>query len=182
MLNKSVARRYAEAFFSIAKEAGKVDEYQIELEKVVDTIETTENLQDYLAHLLIPANDKKNVVGKIFAGNISQVTLNFVQMIIDKRRELYIAIILEEYKDMADEARNIMKAELISAQEVPEEEVVSLAEKLSVSSGKKIQLQQVVDPSLIGGVKIRMGDKIIDATVAKKLQMLKEKLKQVKIS
>jgi len=103
-------------------------------------------------------------------------------MIIDKRRELYIATILEEYKAMADEARNIMKAELISAQEVPEEEVAGLAEKLSVSSGKKIQLKQVVDPSLIGGVKIRMGDKIIDATVAKKLQMLKEKLKKVKIS
>jgi RNA-directed DNA polymerase len=57
-----------------------------------------------------------------------------------------------------------------------------LAEKLSVSTGKTVQLQQTVDPALIGGIKIRMQDQIIDATVAKRLEMLKEKLKQVKIS
>jgi methionine--tRNA ligase beta chain len=84
MLNKSVARRYAEAFFSIAREAKQVDEFELELDKVMEIIEGTENLKDYLAHLLIPAKAKKEVIGKIFAGNISQVTLNFLMMIIDK--------------------------------------------------------------------------------------------------
>jgi len=182
MLNKSVARRYAEAFFSIAQENNKVDDLQLELEKVVEVIETTENLKDYLAHLLIPAKEKKDVTSKIFTGNISQITLNFVLMIIDKRRETYIGVIADEYKDMADEARNIMKAELVSAREVSSDEMSILAEKLSVSTGKTVQLKQVVDPALIGGIKIRMGDQIIDGTVAKKLEMLKERLKQVKIS
>ena len=182
MLNKSVARRYAEAFFSIAREAKQVDEFELELDKVMEIIEGTENLKDYLAHLLIPAKAKKEGIGKIFAGNISQVTLNFLMMIIDKRREAYIPVIVEEYKELADEARNIMKAQLISAQEVSADEMKVLAEKLSVSTGKTVQLQQTVDPALIGGIKIRMQDQIIDATVAKRLEMLKEKLKQVKIS
>lgn len=182
MLNKSVARRYAEAFFSIAREANKIDEYQQELEKVVQTIDTVENLQEYFAHLLIPAKEKKEVVKKVFTDQISEITLNFLLMIIDKRRESYIGLIVEEYQDMADESRNIAKAELIAAQEVPDDEIKVLAEKLSASTGKTVQLNQVVDPSLIGGIKIRMGDQIIDATVAKKLAMLKEKMKQVKIS
>jgi F-type H+-transporting ATPase subunit delta len=168
MLNKSVARRYAEAFFSIAREAKQVDEFELELDKVMEIIEGTENLKDYLAHLLIPAKAKKEVIGKIFAGNISQVTLNFLMMIIDKRREAYIPVIVEEYKELADEARNIMKAQLISAQEVSADEMKVLAEKLSVSTGKTVQLQQTVDPALIGGIKIRMQDQIIDATVAKR--------------
>ncbi len=70
MLNKSVARRYAEAFFSIAREAKQVDEFELELDKVMEIIEGTENLKDYLAHLLIPAKAKKEVIGRY-----SQATL-----------------------------------------------------------------------------------------------------------
>lgn len=182
MLNRSVARRYAEAFFSIAQEQNKIDQYQQELEKLVQIIEETENLKEYLAHLLVPANEKKEIVAKIFADHISSTTLNFLNVLIDKRREAYITTISLEYRDMADESRNIAKADLIAAQEVSEEDVKMLAEKLSASMGKTVQLKVLVDPSLLGGVKIRLGDQIIDGTVAKKLAMLKEQLKQVKIS
>lgn len=182
MLNKSVARRYAEAFFSIAREAGKVDEYQQELELVVRAIDETDLLKEYFAHLLIPAKEKKELASKIFAGQISQATLNFVSIIIDKKREAYLALITEQYTDMADEQRNILKAEMYSACEIPEGDVNELAERLSASTGKKVQLKPMVDPSLLGGIKIRIGDQIVDATVAKKLEMLKKAMKQAKIS
>ena len=182
MLNRSVARRYAEAFFSIAQEQNKIDQYQQELEKLVQVIEETENLKEYLAHLLIPAKEKKEIVAKIFTGQISDTTLNFLNVLIDKRRETYLTAVVLEYKDMADEFRNIAKADLVAAQEVSEEDVKMLAEKLSASIGKTVQLKVSVDPALLGGVTIRLGDQIIDGTVAKKLEMLKEQLKQVKIS
>ncbi|HQA06582.1 MAG TPA: F0F1 ATP synthase subunit delta [Syntrophomonadaceae bacterium] len=182
MLNRSVARRYAEAFFSIAQEQDKIDQYQQELEKLVQVIEETENLKEYLAHLLVPAKEKKDIANKIFTEHVSATTLNFFNLLIDKRREVYLNAILDEYKEMADESRNIAKADLVAAQEVSEEDVKMLAEKLSVSMGKTVQLKVSVDPALLGGVKIRLGDQIIDGTVAKKLEMLKEQLKQVKIS
>ncbi|MBC7074569.1 MAG: F0F1 ATP synthase subunit delta [Syntrophomonadaceae bacterium] len=182
MLNKSVARRYAEAFFGIAQGAQKIEDYQQELEYVVQVIDEVENLKEYFGHLLIPAKEKKEVVRKIFAERISQTTLNFLLLIIDKRRESYIGLIAEEYKLLADEARNITKAELVSAQEISDEEIKSLSEALSATTGKTVQLKPTVDPSLLGGVKIRIGDQIIDGTVTKKLEILKEKLKQAKIS
>ncbi len=182
MLNKSVARRYAEAFFKIAEEAGKVNEYQTELESILSTIESLEDLKAYLAHLLIPAKQKKETVSRIFADSVSPVTINFISLIIDKRREQYLTAIVDEYCDMADEARNITKADLISAQAVSDEEVAVLAEKLSASTGKTVQIKQSVDASLIGGIKIRVGDRIIDASVAKKLSMLNEQLSKIKIS
>ena len=182
MLNKSVARRYAEAFFGIARETNKIDEYQAELEKIVKTIEETDQLKQYLSHFLIPAKDKKETMQKIFGNQVSSMTLNFLLMVIDKRREQYLGAICSEYEAMADESRNIQKAELITAREVTDADVKTLAEKLSASTGKTVILKTTVDPSLLGGVKIRMGDRIIDGTVAKKLQMLKENLKQAKIS
>lgn len=182
MLNKSVARRYAEAFFSLAQEANKIDEYQTEMEKILATLEEVPDLKSYLGHLLVPAKDKKDILVKIFAGQVSQMTLNFLLMVVDKRREGYLGVIVDEYKTMADEFRNITKADLISAKEIPTDEVEVLAGKLSASTGKVVQLRQVVDESLIGGVKLRIGDRIIDATVAKKLEMLKDQLKKIKIS
>lgn len=182
MLNKSVARRYAEAFFSIAQDHSKIDQYQQELELVVDAIKGSDILREYLDHLLIPAKEKKENITKLFGDKVSQITLNFLLMVIDKRREAYIEAIVEEYKELADISRNIAKADLISAQEVSEDELNTLAQKLSASTGKTVQLKQVIDPSLIGGVKLRIGDQIIDGTVAKKLEMLKTQLLQVKIS
>lgn len=182
MLNKSVARRYAEAFFSIAREAERIDEFQQELQFIVNTIDELENLKEYFNHLLIPAKEKKEIAGKIFSGKISPMTMNFLMMVLDKRRQAYLEFILEEYGCMADEVKNITNADLISAQEVPEAEVMLLAEKLSASTGKKVQLKQKVDPSLLGGIKIKIGDQIMDGTIAKKLEMLKMQLKQAKIS
>lgn len=182
MLNKSVARRYAEAFFSIALEQDKIDQYQQEFEKILVKINEIENLKEYFAHLLIPAKEKKELVVKIFADEISQLTLNFLLMVIDKRRETYIELIYSEFEEMADEARGIKKAEITIAKDIPDEEVKVLAENLSRSTGKKVQLKLNVDPALLGGIRIRMGDQVIDGSIAKKLEILNESLKQAKIS
>ena len=149
---------------------------------IVDTINETPYRREYFEQLLIPAKEKKDIAGKIFAENISDTTLNFLMLLLDKRRQAYLDSILEEYMSMADEIKNITKGELISAQEVPADEVKALAEKLSASTGKQVQLEQTVDPSLLGGVKIRIGDQIMDGTIAKKLEMLKSQLMQVKLS
>ena len=182
MLNKSVARRYAEAFFSIAVEANKVDDYQAELGKIVQIIKETEGLGEYFAHPLVPAKQKKELATKIFTGSVSPLTLNFLLLVIDKKRETYLEVIHQEYEDMADESRNIRKAELISAMPVSEQDVQILAENLSRSTGKTIKLALSIDPTMIGGLKIRIGDKIIDASVTKKLEMLKKNLTAAKIS
>jgi F-type H+-transporting ATPase subunit delta len=108
--------------------------------------------------------------------------LNFLLLILDKKRETYLELIFKEYEEMADESRNIKKAELISAMAVSDEDIKTLSETLSSSTGKTIQLKLIIDPAIIGGIKIRMGDKIIDASVAKKLEMLKNNLKSAKIS
>ncbi len=182
MLNKSVARRYAEALFIIAQQENKIDEYQGELQKFVAVFNETPYLKEYLSHLLIPANDKKKMVVENFATDLSPVVLNFIQLLIDKRRESYIEVILEEFVEMAEISRGVRTAELFSAQEVDENVLTSLVDKLSKATGKTIRLKVSVDPSLIGGIKLKVGDQVIDGTVAKKLQLLREDLRKIRIS
>ncbi len=182
MLNKSVARRYAEAFFSIAQEAGKIDEYQDELGKIVQTIEDIPDLKAYFAHPLLPAKEKKEIAKQVFGSAVSPLALNFLLLILDKKRQDYLGLINKEYVDMADLSRNITKAELISAMPISDEDLNTLSDNLSRSSGTTVQLRVSVDPSIIGGLKIRLGDKVIDASIAKKLEMLKRSLQTAKIS
>jgi F-type H+-transporting ATPase subunit delta len=182
MLNKSVARRYAEAFFAIAQERNLIDELQVELLEVADTIANNKDLAAFMGHVLIPPKDKREVVAQLFAGKISDVTLNFLNVVIDKRRANYIAAIAEEYKALADQSRNIVKADVVSAKPVTEQEVAELEKTLSAATGKTVKVSMNIDPNLIGGIKVRIGDRIIDASVVKKLELLKSDLMNVKIS
>ncbi|MDD4802739.1 MAG: F0F1 ATP synthase subunit delta [Syntrophomonas sp.] len=182
MLNKSVARRYAEAIFSIAHEADKIDDYQVELGKIVQSIGEIDGLQEYFEHPLVPPKEKKEIAKQLFSAEVSPIILNFLLLVLDKKRQTYLELIYKEYEEMADEYHGIKKAEVISAMPVSDAEVKALAETLSRSMGKTIQLKLTIDPVLLGGVKIRMGDKIVDASIAKKLEMLKKNLKTAKIS
>lgn len=182
MLNKSVARRYAESFFAIAQEQNKIDEFQNELELVASTVASSAELQGFLAHVLIPPSEKKDILNKLFGGKIAQTTLNFLFVVVDKRRAAYIGVIYNEYKNMADESRNVLMAEFVSAKAVSQDEMAELEKALSAATGKTVRLSLSIDPSLIGGVKVRVGDRVVDASVVKRLDMLKSNLKKVKIS
>lgn len=182
MLNKSIARRYAEAFFAIAQENNKIDAFQEELSLVVRTIADNPDLKTFMLHLLVPPAEKKSIASKLFTGKISDITMNFINLVIDKRRTAYFEAILQEYIVMADESRNILKAELVSAKPVTNDDVAEIEKAFSSVTGKTVKLNLTVDPSLIGGVKVRVGDRVIDASVKKKLQLMETSLKQAKIS
>ncbi len=181
MLNKSVARRYAEALFEIAQETDNVDEMQKDLELIAETIDSYDELKSFMFHPLIPPREKRDVVNKLFGPHVSEMVLNFLYVVIDKRRDTYIGAMAEEYKDMANEYKNVLFADLISAREVSDEDVQVLKEKVAAATGKSVDMEVSIDPSLIGGIKMRIGDRIIDASVKKKLELLRDDLKKARI-
>jgi F-type H+-transporting ATPase subunit delta len=182
MLNKSVARRYAESLFAIAQEQNQVDEFQKDLGQIADVIDSSQELKDFMAHVLIPPVAKKDIVARFFTGKVSATIFNFLNLVIEKRRAEYIGAIYAEYRDMADESHNVLKAEFVSARKVSDEDVSELEKSLSAATGKNVRINVIIDPSLIGGVKVRIGDRVIDASVLKKLERLKSSLQRVKIS
>jgi len=182
MLNKSVARRYAEALFSIAKEENNIDQYQNQFKLVIDTVKEIEGFKEYLDNFLIPGAEKKQLLKRIFASELAAKMLTFLYIVVDKKREVYLELIYHEFVELADEFRNIKKAELFTAREISDADLNALAENLSKATGKTIRFQHRVEPELIGGIKIKIDDKIIDATIKKRLQLLGENLKFAKIS
>ncbi|GAW93834.1 F0F1 ATP synthase subunit delta [Calderihabitans maritimus] len=178
MINKAVARRYAQALFSVAREKDLLEDLGNELRLIIDTIHANEKLLKIFQHQRISSTDKKELFIELFKERVSQTALNFLQLLFDKQRERFLEQIYEEYMAMANEARNIFEAEVRSAVELSAEDVKVLEDKLSRMTGKRVKVKTQVDPNLIGGVVVKLGDRILDGSVANRLKMLEEKLKE----
>ncbi len=181
MLDQKVARRYAEAVFSLAKEQNQIDLYQQQLTLVLDSLEAVPELKSYFCNFLVPNQEKKDILEKIFKEDLNENILHFLFLLVDKKREANFESIVAEFAILADEARNIKNAEIYTAQELPKRELRALEMRLTKATGKKIRLNAHVDPELLGGVKLRIEDKIVDATIKKRLQLLGTAMKKKQV-
>lgn len=176
MIERRVVRRYATALFGAAQKAGIIDKVESDLGLVSYTVENSPQLMDSIAAPVIPANTKREIMQTIFAGKIDEVTLNYLYLLVEKRREEAILQTEEEYIELANEARGVLVAEVTTAVELDKAQETALAAKLSVVTGKMVNLNLAVDPSIKGGVIVRIGDKVIDGSIKGQLEALRENL------
>lgn len=181
MLENVVARRYSQAFFAIAQEQSSLDRLEEELKTVVNTINDNKELKRVMDHQLVSPEEKKAIIEKIFSGEISETTLNFLDVVIDKYRATYIPAIYEEFVSYANAARNMVDASVKAATELSDADLENIKARLSAVTGKTVRLQSKSDPSLIGGVVVRIGDKVIDGSITGRLDKLKENLLQIEV-
>lgn len=179
MLRGAVGSRYAEALYSIAEANGTVDKVEEEIKAISELVNANKELQKILYHPRITAQDKKDLLKSILDGKVSDITANFLYLLVDRQREAFLGDIVEFFTDLANKARNIAQAEVSSAVELSKDEKKKLAEVLGKITGKKVQTIYSVDASLIGGVVIRIGDKVIDGSVRTRLANLREHLRQI---
>lgn len=179
MLKGAVAGRYAEALYEIAVANKIVDKLEEELRAVISLLEAEPNLKKVLYHPRITAAEKKDVLKALLEGKISEVAMNFLYLVIDRQREAYLADMVEVFVDYANKARNIVDVEVTSAVELNKDDRKRLVKALGKMTGKQVRVNYSVDPSLLGGIVARIGDKVIDGSVKARLQSLKEHLRQI---
>lgn len=179
MLRGAVAGRYAEALYDIASKQNLVDTIEAELKAVEVILAENTDLQKVLYHPQITAADKKELLNQLFKGKVSDVTGNFLALLVDRRREAFFGDIVAEFVSLANVVRNIVAAQVASAVELNDKEKGNLDQILAKLTGKKVQTSYAVDPSLIGGVVVRIGDKIIDGSIKTRMATLKERLKAI---
>ena len=176
MLNLQLARKYSKAMFELAQEEGKLVPYGKELASVKKDLGSAPQLKGYLANPQIQRQDKKELLKKLFEGELSKTVLNFLYLLVDKRRiELFDAI-EDIYRSLSNEARGIVVADVTSAGELTSSQQEKLRQKLASVTGKEVTLRTHLDESLIGGVVVRIGDKRIDGSVRGRLQEMTAQL------
>ncbi|MFQ3549371.1 MAG: ATP synthase F1 subunit delta [Armatimonadota bacterium] len=177
MIEKRIVRRYATALFKAAKDEGVIDRIESDLGLVAYVIEMSPELMNTIKSPVVPKDVKKNIVKSVANDRLHPITLNYLYLLIDKGREEAILDTEQEYLDLANEERGVVTAQVVTAIKLDEEQENLLKEKLKKMTGKNIHLVKVAIPEVLGGVLIRIGDRVIDGTIRGQLDKMKENLK-----
>jgi len=174
-----IAKRYADALFEVSQELNKIQPIQNELQFIAACLKEYPEVDLLLKSPLVQLQEKKDIFTQIFNQQVSKEVMNFLFILLDKRRQGYIKAIIEEFKVMADAVRNEAEAIAYTAETMTQSDVLELQAKLSATSGKKVKLKNVVNKDIVGGVLIKLGDKVIDGTIKSRLEQMKNQLTQI---
>lgn len=164
---------YAKALLEFGKESGNLDKLVDELEAVVSAVDGAEGFKDALDSPRINLDQKVALLDKAFGGKIDKGLANFLKVVGRKGRFDCLGSIASSARKMQNEMSGRVQAILTSATEVESDVKDKIAKKLSAVLGKEVKLDSVVDPKIIGGVVVRIGDTVYDASVINKLDQVR---------
>lgn len=177
MIPGVIAKRYATALLELGSEAGQLDTLVEEITNASNAYETSTELQNAFENPLIPLPAKKGILTDIVARlGLGATAGSFLGLLVDRRRIRALPSIATRLREMADLRRGIMRAEVLTAMPLPEEYFEKLQRELERITGRKVALDRKLDPSLICGVLIRVGDTVYDGSLIARLKQLKSSL------
>jgi len=172
----AAARRYAEAAFDLGREHHSLPQWDADLGIVRETLETDPRLMQLLTNPETPLPDKQRLVGRLFEGRVSPLTRNLLDLLLLRGRIAIAPQVQEAFGDLYLDFQGIAYADVTTAVSLDAAEEVRVVEQLTRLTGKQIRLRTHVDPDILGGFVARVGDQLIDATVATQLRQLKSRL------
>jgi F-type H+-transporting ATPase subunit delta len=178
-----VARRYARALFAIGQENGEAElkKYGNDLLQLVEVLKSAPELVKFFRNPVFTVAEKKGVMTKVMAKTAPcKVIENFCFLLADKGRLDCLADIQAYFSVILDEVQGIVRGDLITAIELTEPLKKKIKEDLEKQSGQNIVLEYGVDPDILGGLKLKIGDKVLDASIRAQLDILKENIKRGK--
>lgn len=172
----NVGRVYAEALLELATEQGVVDELADQVQSLLPTIVSGGELHRLLANPAIGDDERGQIVKRVFEGKVHDLLYKMLRVLGDKGRLGSLPEFAGGFLLAVAEARGQVDVQATVATELSATELDQVAQQIGKALGKTVSLKQKVDPSLIGGMKIKVGDQLIDASVASQLQSMKNKM------
>lgn len=172
----TVARNYADALLALGRKAGDASGWGTMLRQVANAISEDLTLQRFLESPRIPAEHKVGMLTRALGDRVPRIFMKFIQALVHNRRQTLIPAIADEYDTLLDASNGIVHARVTVARETSDEERTAIAARLSTATGKQVVPHLQIDPSIIGGVVVRIGDTVMDGSLRRKLAMLRRKM------
>ena len=179
-LLNTITTPYAEAFLQVANAAGETEAVIGQARSLLEVWDSSPELRDALASPVLEVEAKKAVLVGLFGEQVTPIFLNLLKLLADRKRIGILDAVLERLLELYREQNNIALATVTSATALSESQQASVAEKLKAVAGTdKVEINLQVDPSLIGGFVLRVGSKVIDASLSGQVRRLGLELARV---
>ncbi|PZR62479.1 MAG: F0F1 ATP synthase subunit delta [Chloroflexi bacterium] len=175
---ETAARRYAEAAFQIAAADGALDRWERDLPMLGAAL-ADEQLRTFVEHPAVAYAEKERVLRLIVPDDVGREAVSLVLLMIRRGRPGAIPATVERFAELLRRERGIVRAEVRTAIALDDVERRAITERLAALTEKRIEIHEVVDESLIGGIAVRIGDRLYDASVRSRLERLRARLAAV---
>lgn len=166
------AIRYAKAILDIAQTSGKAEAVNSDMKSIVNAVSESSELKEFLASPIIKMDVKKSALSEIFS-NVQNETNSLFHLLFENKRFEILEAIAVQYNRLFDESNGVEVAKVTTAFPITPELEIKVLAKIAEFSNKKITIENIVDPAIIGGFILRVGDRQYNASVANKLGELK---------
>ncbi|MBR0126789.1 MAG: ATP synthase F1 subunit delta [Firmicutes bacterium] len=177
MAELAVDLTYGTALMEAAQDVGKQQEILEEGQQIVEILQNEPDLKAFIDYPAISADEKKKALQEIFEGRICQELMNFLFVLIDKRRAGRFERIIRVYRDLLEKEEGVSYGVVYSVEKLSEDRIAQLEEQTSRLLKLNVKLENEIDPKLIAGVKIMVEGKLIDASYRKKFEEMASQLK-----
>jgi F-type H+-transporting ATPase subunit delta len=177
---EEVAEVYARALFEVASERGVLDTVHEQLGQFADAMSADHQVETFFTSPYLSTAEKKEGLVRMIEG-ADETFMNFLETLVERRRMPEIFHIRARYEELWDSERKLLPVEVTSAVGLDEETVRSIGERIGRGTGNTIQLTTVVDPDILGGMVLRVGNVVLDASIRNRLNQLRKEVAQARL-
>lgn len=172
----AVFQRYAKALLEAAESQGELERVSRDVAGVIGLIDASEDLKRLLESPMVHPKSKRGALEALFKDRVAPLTLNFLLLLVDRRRERATGDILHRFMAYLDEREGVVTAEVRSVQPLTQGQQEAMREKLSSYLNSRVRLQMEVSPGIKAGFVARVGDVVFDGTVETQLRQLRARM------
>jgi F-type H+-transporting ATPase subunit delta len=173
----TVARNYAEALLALATKADNRDGFASMIRDVANAMTTDLTVKQFMESPRVSYEEKNAVLAKAFGDRVPRVFLRFLETMVHNRRQMLIPAVATEYADLLDEAEGRVHADVTVARPVDDVEAQRIGAQLSKVLGKTVVPHVSVNPAIMGGVVVKVGDTVMDGSVRRRLSVLAQRMR-----
>jgi ATP synthase F1 delta subunit len=172
---EQIAQVYSRSLFEVAKEQGKLDEVREQLGQIADAISENRDLQVFFFSPYLSTEEKKEGLHKALEG-ADETLLNFLELLVEKHRMPAIFRIRRQFDELWEEENRRLPVTVTSAIDLDESTVRQIGDAIGEQTGRSIELTSKVDPDILGGIVVRVGNSILDASIRNRLEQLRKQV------
>jgi ATP synthase F1 delta subunit len=174
---EEIADVYARALFEVAEERGTLDDVHDQLAQFSDALSENRNLMQFFFSPYFSTDEKKSALERAIDGGNPEF-VNFLEALIERHRMPVIFRIRDRYDHLWEQARKLLPVEVTSAIPLDDAIVQSIGERVGEQTGLKVELSSRVDPEILGGLVVRVGNTVLDASIVNRLEQLRKQVAQ----